>query len=156
MKGSPKSCENFSMSKNPSKSNTLWFLILPPYIKDNCKKLTTCNNNSDLLFCTQIVPTFILGFGTHACLSRSSFHSLIQKHGIYSLSLTYSQFLTYSQVCWFWQSQWSNLCLTKLVTWHITAYVNLCGLSTYGGTEGKTLDKKRQDKVMRPVSVKEK
>lgn len=77
------------MSKNPSKSNKLWFLILPPYIKDNCKKLTTCNNNSDLLLCIQIVPTFILGFGTHAGLSRSSLHSLTQKHDIYSQSVTY-------------------------------------------------------------------
>lgn len=121
MKGSPKSCKNFSMSENPSKSNKLWFLIRPPYINDNCKKLTTCNKNSNLLFCIQIIPTFILSSGSHACFPQSSLHSLLQKHDMFwawSIGL-------------FWQGQRSNLCLTKRVTWHIT--------TIYGDTESKVL-----------------
>lgn len=99
----------FFMNKNLSKSNKLWFPILPPYINDNCKKLT-CNINLHLLFCVWMVPTFILGFGRHACLLQSSFHSLLKKHDICSLPWSIEVV---------WQGQWSYLCLTKIVTWHI-------------------------------------
>lgn len=53
-----KSCKNFSMSINLSKSNKLWFLTLPLYLNNNCKKLIACNNNLNVLFCIQIVFNF--------------------------------------------------------------------------------------------------
>lgn len=103
----------FFMNKNLSKSNKLWFPILPPYINDNCKKLT-CNINLHLLFCIWMVPIFILGFGRHACLLQSSFHSLLKKHDICSLLLIYRGALAGSVVMFmFNQNHHLTYCDTK-------------------------------------------
>lgn len=116
MKGSPKSCKNFSMSENPSKSNKLWFLIRPPYINDNCKKLTTCNKNSEFALLHSNHSNFHSQLWL-TCLLPTKLTPLTVTETWYVLSLIYRVVLAGSAVE-FMFNQTGHLTYYNHLWWH--------------------------------------